>query len=151
MKQFKVIAIFLVLVAYLIPASGVMVFLHHCNAMNTTEISLDGSNSCCSISHGGCPIPGKTDLADSHGGTLIHQAFIEKQSCCKDEKLFVKLSFLHLSTFIKDLTPQVAVLELDQELFSMLPEISDEIALFACDSPDPPIDEVILITSSFRL
>jgi hypothetical protein len=33
----------------------------------------------------------------------------------------------------------------------MLPEISDEIANIACDSPDPPIDEVILITSSFRL
>lgn len=151
MKQVKTIAIFLVLAAYLIPASGVMVFLHHCNAMNTTEISLDGSNSCCNISHGTCMIPGKTDLAVLHGEGLIHQTFLEKQSCCKDEKLFVKLSLLHLSTFVKDLTPQVAVLEFDQELFSMLPEISDEIANIACDSPDPPIDEVILITSSFRL
>lgn len=151
MKQVKTIVIFLILAAYFIPATGVMVFLHHCNAMNTTEISLDGCNSCCNISHGKCKISGKTDLAVSPGEGLIHQTFLEKQSCCKDIKLFVKLIILHLSTFLKDLTPQIAVLEFDQELFSMLPEVSDEIADVSCDSPDPPIDEVILITSSFRL
>jgi len=150
-KFLKNIAVLIVLVAFLVPASGFMVFLHHCSAMETTEMSLDGSNSCCSepvnlfkaIEHSGCAI--------SHEGNCTHHTFITKQTCCEDSRLFVKIDANYLSSVFKVLQPDVAILALfnNAELHTVL--LAGALSGISTDSPDPPGRDLLLVTSSFRL
>lgn len=141
----------MVLVAFMVPASGIMVFLHQCKAMGTTEMSIDGTNSCCSmplnlfkaIDHNGCTI--------THGGNCTHHIFITKQACCEDSRLFVKIDSDYLSSLIKVLHPDIAIVAIFNNVEPNTVLYAGKLSGISTDSPDPPWGDILVLTSSLRL
>jgi hypothetical protein len=150
-KFLKNIAVLIVLVAFLVPASGIVVFLHHCSAMGTTEVSVDGSNSCCSepvslfraVEHNECAI--------THEGNCTHHTFFTKQACCEDSRLFIKIDADYLSSLFKVLQPDIAILAIFNSLESNAVLFAGTLSGVSIDSPDPPWGDILLVTSSLRL
>lgn len=78
--------VMLMMVAFLLPATGMHFFVHHCTAMNYSEYSLDGSNSCC----------GKAELHHKTSGEQQETAF-NAQACCSDASMLVKIEESYLA------------------------------------------------------
>jgi hypothetical protein len=151
-EYLKKTAILLLLAAFLVPASGMLVFMHHCRAMGTLELSIDGSNSCCT-SHQGlfmAPAENLCELASAGDGSCSHKAHFSKQSCCEDDRLFVKIVDNYLSAsgffFQKDIT-EIELSGLPGS--SILTAVS--LPLHLLDAPDPPGNDTWLKVSSLRL
>ena len=78
--------VMLMMVAFLLPATGMHFFVHHCTAMNHSEYSLDGSNSCCG------------DVLPNHKTSGQQQATsFNAQDCCSDAKVLVKIDESYLA------------------------------------------------------
>jgi hypothetical protein len=150
-KFLKNIAVLIVLVAFLVPASGIMVFLHHCSAMGTTELSVDGSNSCCSVPVNLFMAVEHNECAISHEGNCTHHTFFSKQACCEDSRLFVKIDANYLSSSFKVLQPDVAILAFFNSVESSAVLLAGTLSGILIDSPDPPWSDILLVTSSLRL
>lgn len=146
LKALKNTAVILLLVAFLLPASGVLVFMHQCRSMGTTALSFDGSNGCCQ--------PGVVDktacsafVQDRHN----HDTQISKQACCEDSQLFVKINLDYLTTAYNTFHTDIISIELPG--FSELK--SDAFAVIlkgqVADTPDPPGSDTYLINASLRL
>ncbi|MDY0344194.1 MAG: hypothetical protein RBR28_11525 [Lentimicrobium sp.] len=78
--------VMLMMVAFLLPATGIHFFVHHCTAMNHSEYSLDGSNSCC-----GKALPQHKTPGKQFPGTSF-----KAQSCCSDAQVLVKIDESYL-------------------------------------------------------
>lgn len=150
MKLLKNIAIISVLVAFLLPASGVMLFLHHCESMETTEVSLDGTNSCCAPS-GSFRTIEHNDCSIEHQGTCTHHTFLNKQACCVDGRLFVKIDSDYLTTFFKTIQPDFTVVEIIENQTIASLSLSGFIFHNTTSAHDPPGGEIYLQVSSLRL
>ena len=109
-QYLKKTIILLMLAAFLVPASGMLVFMHHCRAMGTLELSIDGSNSCCSHQQSLFMSPAQDlcELASAADGRCSHAAHFSKQACCEDGTIYVKIIDNYLSAsgffFQKDIT-----------------------------------------------
>lgn len=151
MKLLKNIAVISVLVAFLLPASGVMLFMHHCSSMETTEVSMDGSNSCCPAPSGLFKTLEHNDCSIEHKGSCTHHTFITNQACCVDGRLFIKIGSDYLTTFYKTLQPDFNFVEVAEK--QPLTELSLAGFVFhnSTSSHDPPGHEIYLQVSSLRL
>ncbi|MDY0102693.1 MAG: hypothetical protein RBS07_07115 [Lentimicrobium sp.] len=151
MKMLKNIAVLLLLVAFMLPASGLMLFWHHCQSMETMEVSLDGTNSCCanpvklfrSVEHNDCSI--------EHPDNCTDHTFFKNESCCEDGHTFVKISNEYLATFSQIIQPFFTAIDLfDHQtpspifLNGLISENTDH--YFA-----PPGRDTWLLVSSLRL
>lgn len=151
-EYLKKTAILLLLAAFLVPASGMLVFMHHCRAMGTLELSMDGSNSCCSAHHGLFMSSARDlcELASAVDGSYSNEASFSKQSCCEDGRLFVKIVDNYLSAsgplFQKDFT-EIELSGLPGS--SILTAVSLPLGLL--DAPGPPGNDTWLKVSSLRL
>lgn len=146
LNAFKNTAVILLLVAFLLPASGVLVFVHQCRSMGTTALSLDGSNGCCktrNIENSACAIPSK----DHHN----HLTNLSKQACCEDSHLFVKINLDYHTTAYNTFHTDLISIELPG--FSGLKTVAFAGILqgLITDTPDPPGSETYLFNSSLRL
>ncbi len=154
MKVLKNIAVISVLVAFLLPASGVMLFMHHCSSMETTEVSVDGTNSC-------CPAPSglfhtlTSDQPDNccvaHQESCTHHTFISKQACCADGRLFVKIESDYLNTFYKALQPDYNAIEVTDKQPHTALSLVGFIFHNSTRADHPPGLEIYLQVSSLRL
>lgn len=151
-QYLKKTIILLMLAAFLVPASGMLVFMHHCRAMGTLELSIDGSNSCCSHQQSLFMSPAQDlcELASAADGRCSHAAHFSKQACCEDGRIYVKIIDNYLSAsgffFQKDITE----IELSGLPGSSIPT-AVSLPLRTLDAPDPPGTDTWLIVSSLRL
>lgn len=151
-QYLKNTAIMLMLAAFLLPASGIIVFMHHCRAMGTLELSIDGSNSCCHSQQGLFKAPARElcELASAVDGSCSHEAHFSKQSCCEDGRVYLKIIDNYLSAsgplFQKDIT-EIELSGLPGS--SILTAVS--LPLRSLDAPDPPGNDTWLKVSSLRL
>lgn len=153
MKLLKNIAVISVLVAFLLPASGVMLFMHHCSSMATTEISMDGSNSCCQTPSGlfRTITEQPAESCIEHQGNCTHHDYLTKQACCADGHLFVKIESDYLNTFYKTLQPEFNTIEvIERQPLSAL-SLAGFIFHNTTSAHDPPGLEIYLQVSSLRL
>lgn len=112
MKMLKNIALILLLAAFMLPASGLMLFWHHCRSMETMEVSLDGTNSCCatpvklfrSVEYSDCSI--------EHPGNCTNDTFLKNESCCENGHTFLKISNEYLATYSQTIQPIFAAIDL---------------------------------------
>ncbi|MDD3743420.1 MAG: hypothetical protein PHX54_07360 [Lentimicrobiaceae bacterium] len=82
----KRLFVILMALAFLLPATGMHFFVHHCTAMNHNEISLDGSSSCC----------GKTGPIHKATNQELPGSAFKAPECCSDEMLLVKINESYL-------------------------------------------------------
>lgn len=151
MKMLKNIAALLLLVAFMLPASGLMLFWHHCRSMETMEVSIDGTNSCCaspvelfrSIEHNDCSI--------EHPGICADQTIFKNESCCEDGHTLVKISNEYLATFSQTIQPFFTAIDLfDHQTPS--PIFLDRLISESIAKPfSPPGRDTWLLVSSLRL
>lgn len=147
MKLIKSTAVLFVLTAFLLPSTGFVFYLHQCRSMSTVELSLDGSNSCCTAPSG---IPGNIQN-HTDTGNCSHQTSVSKQTCCEDSRLFVKIDSDYLASFSKVFQSYIS-------LIIRLNDSGPSPVLHAhllpgerTNSPDPPWQDILLVTSSLRL
>lgn len=152
MKLLKNIAVISVLVAFLLPASGVMLFMHHCSSMQTTEVSMDGSNSCCTT-HSGLFRSSEQfdDSCIEHQHNCTHHTYISEQDCCVDGRIFVKIDSDYLNTFYKTLQPDFNAIEVVEKQPLTALSLSGFIFHNTTRAHDPPGLEIYLQVSSLRL
>lgn len=151
MKLLKNIAIITVLSAFLLPASGVMLFMHHCQSMETTEVSIDGTNSCCPTPSGLFRTIEHNDCSIEHQGNCSHHTFLTKQACCVDGRLFIKIGSEYLISFYKTIQPDFTVIEeVDNQPLTAL-SLSGFIFHNTTSAHDPPGRDIYLRVSSLRL
>ena len=151
MKLLKHIAVITVLLAFLLSASGVMLFMHHCQSMETTEVSIDGTNSCCPAPTGLFRTTEHNDCSIEHHGNCTHHAFLTKQSCCTDGRLFVKIGSDYLTTFYKTLQPNLTAIEATDNQSLTAVSLTEFITPNTARVHDPPGREIYLRVSSLRL
>ena len=153
MKLLKNIAVISVLVAFLLPASGVMLFMHHCQSMETTEVSMDGSNSCCTVPSGLFRTiteqPG--DSCIEHQDNCTHHTYLSSQACCVDGRVFVKIESDYLTTFYKALQPDFNAIEVVEKQPLTALSLAGFIFHNNTSAHDPPGQEIYLRVSSLRL
>ncbi|HAH56704.1 MAG: hypothetical protein KUL83_11530 [Lentimicrobium sp.] len=82
----KRVFVLLMMVAFLLPATGMQFFVHHCTAMNHSEYSLDGSNSCC----------GEATPLQKSSDQKLPGDFFNAQECCTDAQVLVKIDESYL-------------------------------------------------------
>lgn len=146
LKALKNTAVILLLVAFLLPASGVLVFMHQCRSMGTTALSLDGSSGCC-----------QTRAAGNQSCSAVvppqhnHGLQISKQACCEDSQFFVKINLDYLTTAYNTFHTDIITIELPG--FSGLNTVAFAGILqgLIADTPDPPGNDTYLINASLRL
>lgn len=151
LQYLKNTLIMLVLAAFLVPASGVVVFMHQCGSMGSTDISLTGSNSCCATNdgaiaeadHSSCSITA-TDGITGYGDQL------NKHSCCSDSKFYVKIIDDYLTVIFNSFQFDKTEIELFN-ITSLLPSPVVTGLIQATDTPDPPGIDTWLLVSSLRL
>ena len=154
MKLLKNIAVITVLVAFLLPASGVMLFMHHCSSMETTEVSMDGSNSCCPAPTGlfrTLTSDQPDDCCVEHQESCTHHAYLSKQACCADGRVFVKIDSDYLITFYKTLQPDFNAIEVIEKQPLTTLSLAGFIFHSNTSAHDPPGQEIYLRVSSLRL
>lgn len=106
MKTIRRILVLFALAAFLVPVSGIMVFVHHCRSMETTGYSLDGYDACCHSSPS-VFVEHKAPACDvAHPGHCTHHTFIDGQTCCSDSRIYVKIVLDYLASH--DYSPLVA-------------------------------------------
>jgi len=150
-KVLKNLAVLFLLVSFMVPASGVLVFIHHCSANGSTEFSVDGSNSCCDTHSSIFKVIDQDNCAISHKGQCTHHTFLSNEPCCKDSRLFVKISLDYLTSVSKIFNSDVRFLELPDFLLSEPQRYTDEQAEIFTGSLHPPGIDTYLFTSSLRL
>ncbi|NTW23405.1 MAG: hypothetical protein HGA37_01795 [Lentimicrobium sp.] len=150
-KVIKNIAVILLLVSFLVPASGVLVFIHECSSVGSTELSIDGSNSCCDAHSSLFLEIVKDECAISHQGHCTHHTFLNNESCCKDSRLFVKIGLDYLASVSKIFNADVRFFELPDSFLVEPSGFNDIRAEVFIDSPHPPGIDTYLFTSSLRL
>ncbi len=152
-RVFKNIFVILLLVAFLLPASGVLVFMHHCDALGLTEVTLDGSSSCCSA-EGSLFQHRKSEacnIGHVHGNKCSAPVSVEKESCCKDTLIFVKINLDYLTTFQKLFQTSLFSVNIVKE-YNLTPSgFSAALSGTVNDTPDPPGNITYLLNSSLRL
>ncbi|MBW6490294.1 MAG: hypothetical protein K0B15_03760 [Lentimicrobium sp.] len=151
MKIIKNIAILLMLAAYILPASGVAFFMHHCSSMATVELSLQGNNSCCAAPTAQSCVFQDNAVSSHNDVNSTRQTVINKQSCCEDSRLFLKIESDYLASLFKVLQPDISIIDRigDTDLSPVL--YSEKLLRESPSSPDPPGLEILLVTSSLRL
>ena len=90
MKKLKHISVMILMVAYLLSASGVLVFLHHCNTENTIALSLSNNHPCCSTTEDHHAHDADACCSQKNAVDFTLLSF-NKAPCCDDSKLFVKV------------------------------------------------------------
>lgn len=150
-KMIKNFAVLLLLISFMVPASGVLVFIHQCSSLGSTEFSVDGSNSCCDKHSSVFMEIDKEECAISHEGSCTHHTFLNRESCCKDSRLFVKINFDYLTSVYKIFNSDVRFLELPDFLLPEPKGYTDIHAVAFASSLHPPGIDTYLFTSSLRL
>ncbi len=150
-KVIKNIAVVLLLISFMVPASGVLVFIHECSTIGSTEFSVDGSNSCCDTHSSIFMVVDQDECAISHKGHCTHHTFLSNESCCKDSRLFVKISFDYLTSVSKIFNSDVRFHELPDFLLSEPKSYNETHAEILDGSLHPPGIDTYLFTSSLRL
>lgn len=150
-KVLKNIAIILLLATFLLPASGMLVFIHHCQSMGITLHSFDGSNSCCRKDDGLFRTMDQNVNLSSLSGNRFNDTFISKKPCCSDSRLFIKINQNYLSSVYKTFHANVLLVELPD--FTHIRPVIYSLNLRGAvsDTPDPPGTDTYLFTSTFRL
>lgn len=150
-KVLKNIAIILMLAAFLLPASGMLVFIHHCQSMGTTLHSFDSSNSCCNEDSGLFRTLDQNDKLSPLSGNKFYGTFISETPCCSDSHLFIKINQDYLSSVYKTFQANVLLVELSD--FTLIRPVIYSLNLQGAvfDTPDPPGTDTYLFTSTFRL
>lgn len=154
MKLLKNIAVISVLVAFLLPASGIMLFLHHCSGMGTTEVSIDGKNSCCSAPFElfrTLSSEQPDDCCIEHQENCTHHTYISQQDCCVDGRIFIKIDSDYLTTFYKTLQPDFSAIEVVEKQPLTALSLSGFVFHNTTSAHDPPGLEIYLKVSSLRL
>jgi len=150
-RALKNIAIILLLAAFLLPASGMLVFIHHCQSMGITLHSFDGSNSCCRKDAGLFRTLDQNVNLSSLSGAKFYDTFISEKPCCSDSQLFIKINQDYLSSFYKTFQANILLVELP-DFTHIRPAIySLYLRGSVSDIPDPPGTDTYLFTSTFRL
>lgn len=89
----------LLLVVFLIPSTGMVLYVHHCNMSNSTVYDTERPSGCCGDA--GCAISHASD----NEVTALTAA-----PCCDNSQLFVKLGLHLLSHTVKVLTADYPVI-----------------------------------------
>ncbi|HPG34330.1 MAG: hypothetical protein H6541_12650 [Lentimicrobiaceae bacterium] len=145
------IAVLLVLVAFLLPSTGVLVFLHHCKSKGTIQASLDGSNTCCKTRSSLFKATEPDVCALAHENHCTHHSFLAQETCCDDTHFYVKINMEYLSEMSQSFQANVFAIELPG-----VPEIhpvylADLPPGIIPDWPVPPDIGTYLKVSSLRL
>lgn len=123
----KHICVSLLIVIFLLPSTGVILYIQQCNMSKKMTIELEQNNLCCNTVH--------SNNANFKGDDLIKESetsgadiqVISAMPCCKHEKLFVKLGNQLLSktqTLIKNFTTQIHFVVSAQQALHIVEEIS---------------------------
>ncbi len=86
----------LLLVVFLMPATGLMLYVHKCNISNSTVYNTGEQEFCCSLSSHG-------EEEHQHTLAVIDDSFVNETSnlsalpCCEDTGIFVKISDVFVS------------------------------------------------------
>jgi len=140
-SRIRQIVSLLLLVVFLIPSTGMMLYVHHCNMSNSTVYDTERPSSCCG--DGGCAV-------NSHSPEGDFTA-VSATPCCDNSQLFIKLGLHLLSQTVKVLTADYPVIisGVAQVLWSDVPvkdEIrADNLLLY------PPGELPFIMHSSLRL
>lgn len=136
----RIVSIFLLLV-FILPASGIILYVHHCSMSNSTSISSSSPESCCGGSS--CSLP----LESSHGNETV----ISKQACCSDSQVFVKLGYHLFAQAIKVLAGEYFIINNGVQYSRLLAIKSISSLINFNDFTDPPLEWGYVLFSSFRL
>lgn len=134
---------------FLVPASGVFIFVHQCRSMGVTRLSLDGTTTCCSgdkihFSYA----EGNLCKADP-AGSCTHKTFIGKKTCCSDTRLFIKIVPEYVYTVTGNIQPVFFHLPPISRLLN-IGSVKEPVASFLRDAPDPPGYAAYILNSVLR-
>jgi hypothetical protein len=150
MKKLKDISIIILMVAYLLSASGMLVFLHHCNAENTIALSLSHNHPCCSATEDHHTQDGDACCSQKNAVDSTLLSF-NKAPCCDDSKLFVKVVPECLLPDVKKIQVNAfaAIYRQIQYLLPITSISAENLSIFAISTF--PVESIWRRISSFRL
>ncbi|HLO90256.1 MAG TPA: hypothetical protein VK172_03735 [Lentimicrobium sp.] len=135
----RILSIFMLLV-FIVPATGMMLYVHHCSMSNITRISSSTPEHCCSDT-----------CSSAHDLYDAHHAVIKKIPCCNDSKVFVKLGAHLFAQGMKVPGGDYAVMNFNSSTTNLLAttgvDAGTSIKYMPVQSGGPPF----LLFASFRL
>lgn len=149
---FSKVFLLLMLAAYLVPSTGILLYVHHCESRGISEASLDGSSSCCP-SERSMFLHADTEPCHQHESpACTHHTFLDKEPCCSDTQVYIKITPDYLASNQKTLESPGMVCTCMQQLMPNLPQNKENFSkrLFA-NTVFPPGQESYLLFSSLRL
>lgn len=140
----------MLMVAYLLSASGMLVFLHQCNAKNTIALSLSHNHLCCSTTDDHHANDGDTCCSQKNAVNFTLLSF-NKAPCCDDSKLYVKVVPECLLPDVKKIQVN-AFAAIYRQIQYLLPIISDSAENLSYVAISTfPVESIWRRNSSFRL
>lgn len=136
----------MLLVAFMIPASGLMVYVHHCNMSNNTVLDLESSSSCC----GASAKKANHCLVDNSSAALAG-TIISAPPCCVESNLFLKLTSDALLHSLQLMHVDVAVVPSITNINILLSEENLTSDILPDFTEFPPGAEHYIMFSSLRL
>lgn len=90
----RILSIFMLMV-FMLPSTGILMYVHQCNMSNTMLVDIEAQKPCCADMAGNdgaeashsCHLPFQSDIN--------HQTSVSALPCCDDAQIFVKLG-VHL-------------------------------------------------------
>ena len=146
------VCLLLLLTAYLVPSTGILLYVHHCETRGISEASLDGSSSCCPSERSMFlhTEPEPCHQHESPGCT--HHTFLDNEPCCSDTHVYIRIVPDYVASNQKTLEFQGMVTICVQQLMPVLPQGNQPWGkrVFA-KAFFPPGQESYLLNSSLRL
>ncbi len=146
----RILSIVLLMV-FLLPSTGMLIYVHRCNMSNTTLVDIEAQKPCCAekaeneiteASHS-CQIPLHSDID--------HQTVFSALPCCDDAQIFVKLGLHLLGQSVKVLHADFPFIINNFNIHPSLLDNNPEIRIADNLNNFPPGYQTFIKHSSLRL
>lgn len=140
-ENFKRIVTILLLVVFLLPSTGMMLYVHHCNMSNLTVYNTASPETCCG--GGSC----NADANNRPSSEVVLKAM----QCCTDSSMFIKLGEHLYSHTLKVLIGDFQLLVSGNFFRLIFSDSTDYIVSVFPTSTDPPSGAAYILHSTLRL
>jgi hypothetical protein len=147
----KQIVSFLLLAVFLLPSTGMMIYVHQCNMSSSIVYDTQTPKSCCSsvrhesaINESSCSVALVAEYGES-------DTYVSPLSCCDDSQMYIKLGHQILSQTMKVMLGNLPVLITSNLTQSQFAIESVQKSVFSNLILYPPGELPFILNSSLRL
>lgn len=139
----KIISL-IMLAVFLLPSTGMMIYVHQCNMSSSTVFNTEVSNACCSEA---------ADASAQHLSSVASdsESYVSPLACCEDSNMYIKLGQQILSQTVKIMLGNFPVFIFTTASQSQFTAQSHKSSDFTDFISYPPGELPFIMNSSLRL